>query len=427
LGIIGPYTIGFKEYQEYSQPLMTLLKKGVEWKWDDEEQDAFDEVKNMLALIIIRRAKGLSINTRESVVRIDDEGKPIRWLKVDTTLTGAGTGVIQKDEPIPLPPEKSYKLVNRNVDPNIVKQLAERCADLPVTITQRELHAVSPAVSKECRINATRVRVPYVKPKMVNGMLAQAVELFPGLMDDLGESLDYDAVDVATVEVFETTLLAPPNEEGIPEGSLIITDPLMEYFNSLKPGEAPKQVYHVAKAVYVANDSEPIRVIFPTVNGKERVEAVIDGGSMIVSMAKAVARRLGLTWDPSIQITMQAANRSLKKSEGLAKNVLFQFGDVSAHLQVHIMESPAYDILLGRPFEVLTKLASSNQPDGECTITITDPNSGRKSSMVTWARGTYTPPTVEEVPDEDASPIKGSTNAENSASSRTVFRAPSRN
>jgi hypothetical protein len=51
---------------------MTLLKKGVEWKWDDEEQDAFDEVKNMLALIIIRRAKGLSINTRESVQEASD-------------------------------------------------------------------------------------------------------------------------------------------------------------------------------------------------------------------------------------------------------------------------------------------------------------------------------------------------------------------
>jgi hypothetical protein len=92
-------------------------------------------------------------------------------------------------------------------------------------------------------------------------------------MDDLGQSLDYDDVDVATVEVFETTLLAPPNEEGIPEGFLIITDPLMEYFNSLKPGEAPKQVYHVAKAVYVATISELIRVIFPTVNGKEHIEA----------------------------------------------------------------------------------------------------------------------------------------------------------
>jgi hypothetical protein len=124
---------------------------------------------------------------------------------------------------------------------------------------------------------------------------------------------------------------------------------------------------------------------------------------------------------------MQAANRSLKKSEGLAKNVLFQFGDVSAHLPVHIMESPVYDILLGRPFEVLTKLASSNQPDGECMITTMDPNSGRRSSMVTWARGTYMLPMVEEVPDEDASPIKESTNNENSASSRTVFQAPLRN
>jgi hypothetical protein len=91
------------------------------------------------------------------------------------------------------------------------------------------------------------------------------------------------------------------------------------------------------------------------------------------------------------------------------------------------MESLAYDIFQGMPFEVLTRLASSNQPDGECTITITDPNSGCESSMVTWARGTCMPPTVEEVSDEDTSPIEESANKENSASSRTVFQALSRN
>ncbi|KAJ7309273.1 hypothetical protein DFH08DRAFT_823444 [Mycena albidolilacea] len=78
---------------------MTLLKKGVEWKWDDEEQDAFDKVKNMLALIIIHRAKGLSINTWESVVWIEDEGKPTRWLKPDQCehkLHGNQWAVVEK-------------------------------------------------------------------------------------------------------------------------------------------------------------------------------------------------------------------------------------------------------------------------------------------------------------------------------------------
>jgi hypothetical protein len=53
LGVIGPYALGFKEYAEYSKPLMDLLKRDVEWKWDDEEQDAFDKVKHMLTLMII--------------------------------------------------------------------------------------------------------------------------------------------------------------------------------------------------------------------------------------------------------------------------------------------------------------------------------------------------------------------------------------
>jgi hypothetical protein len=102
-----------------------------------------------------------------------------------------------------------------------------------------------------------------------------------------------------------------------------------------------------------------------------------------------------------MQIFMQSANGQMKQSNGLACNVLFQFGDVRAHLQVHIFDKLAYDVLLGRPFDVLTRSSSSNNGSGGCTLTIMDPNTQKRSTMVTHVRGSYKVPTVEEVPDED--------------------------
>ncbi len=75
-------------------------------------------------------------------------------------------------------------------------------------------------------------------------------------------------------------------------------------------------------------------------------------------MAKQVAIALGITWDPDFKIHMQSANNQLDLSEGLARNVLFNFGGVIAYLQVHILKNPAYKVLLGRPFEVLTQMTS---------------------------------------------------------------------
>ncbi|SJL18883.1 uncharacterized protein ARMOST_22485 [Armillaria ostoyae] len=104
-------------------------------------------------------------------------------------------------------------------------------------------------------------------------------------------------------------------------------------------------------------------------------------------MASAIATKLGVAWDPDITIHMQSANGQLEKTLGLARNVPFLFNDITVYLQVHIIASPAYKVLLGRPFDVLTESVIRNQADGGQIITITDLNTSRRCTIPTFLRG----------------------------------------
>jgi hypothetical protein len=115
-----------------------------------------------------------------------------------------------------------------------------------------------------------------------------------------------------------------------------------------------------------------------------------------------------LSWDPDVQIYMQSANGSLEKSVGMARNVPFIFGNITVYLQVHIIRGPAYKVLLGRPFEVLTESWVKSSGDGSQTITLKDPNTGKRCTMNTYPRHRKPLPkaTVESVPDEDDRPTQ---------------------
>jgi hypothetical protein len=45
------------------------------------------------------------------------------------------------------------------------------------------------------------------------------------------------------------------------------------------------------------------------------------------------------------------------------------------YLQIYILSSPAYKVLLGRPFDTITESLVKNKRDGSHTLTLTDPNS----------------------------------------------------
>jgi hypothetical protein len=164
---------------------------------------------------------------------------------------------------------------------------------------------------------------------------------------------------------------------------------VMQYLNTLGPGEKPK-------TVVVAAESHALRTVYPLINGVGEVESLLDPGSQIVSMSREVARMLQIPWDPDIIVHMESANKSLEKTLGLAKNVPFVFGPITVYLQVHVIEKVAYKVLLGRPFDTITESEVKNSKDGSQSLTLTDLNTGERCVMHTHERGK--PPTVLQKP-----------------------------
>ena len=161
-----------------------------------------------------------------------------------------------------------------------------------------------------------------------------------------------------------------------PPGSRIADDPIEQYYKQLAPGEQPE-----ASELYVANEAHQVRTFHATIDNRVQVECIVDPGSMVISMSEAVCHDLHLHYDPTVIIHMRSANGSVGNSLGLARNVPFMIGNITLYLQVHILRTPAYNVLLGCPFDVLTQSVVRNFANEDQTITVLDPNSGRIATI----------------------------------------------
>jgi hypothetical protein len=112
------------------------------------------------------------------------------------------------------------------------------------------------------------------------------------------------------------------------------------------------------------------------VDNQEQVETIIDSGLQIIAMANSVCHELGLIYDPTIQLNMQLANGKINQSLGLACNIPCQIRNIILYLQIHVICSLAYNILMERSFDVLTESIVKNYANKDQTITIYDPNTG---------------------------------------------------
>ncbi|KNZ72276.1 hypothetical protein J132_04070 [Termitomyces sp. J132] len=106
-------------------------------------------------------------------------------------------------------------------------------------------------------------------------------------------------------------------------------------------------------------------------------------------MSAEIASNIGLSYNPNIVLNMQSTNGTMDQSLGLARNVPCTIGGITIYLQIHILRSPAYDILLGRPFDVLTRSTVNTISDIKTTITIMDPNTGQQCTIPTFPRGKF--------------------------------------
>jgi hypothetical protein len=161
-----------------------------------------------------------------------------------------------------------------------------------------------------------------------------------------------------------------------PPGAFIVADPYETYVNA-HPNEEPSE------DLAVATEAQTLRAISLLVNNKENINAIIDPGSQIIAMSEPICHSLGLTYDPRVRIKMQSANGEVDRSLGLSRNVSCRVGNITLYLQIHVIRNAAYDVLLGRPFDVLTRSVAKNFPDGFQTLTICDPNTGEITTIPT--------------------------------------------
>ena len=139
----------------------------------------------------------------------------------------------------------------------------------------------------------------------------------------------------------------------------------------------------------VPKESSALHTILPLINHNQYIESVLDPSSQVITMSEAVCHALVRIYDPCIHLCMQSANCEVDKTLGLARNVPILIGDIMLYVQFHIVCNPAYDVLLGQPFDILVESIVRNYSNEDQTITIHDPNSGRIVMVPTFPCGTH--------------------------------------
>ncbi|KAG6863295.1 hypothetical protein C0993_012142, partial [Termitomyces sp. T159_Od127] len=241
-------------------------------------------------------------------------------------------------------------------------QVFARIMKSAVMLSVEELCSIVPDVRNQMRTAVT----PKRQVAMGVALVDELDDALPGfsVVSDTQPTLSTNAISLTSPEVTNATSI----------------DPIKTYVKSLDADKDPA-------ILMVAHNSQAIRSIMMTINHRTEVEAVVDSGSQIISMAAEVASDLGLIYDPNIVLNMQSANGTIDRSLGLAKNVPCTIGDVTFYLQIHIIRSPAYDLLLGRPFDILARSIVRTLSNEETTLTISDPNSGLRCMVPTFSRG----------------------------------------
>jgi hypothetical protein len=270
--------------------------------------------------------------------------------------------VIKKPETTPPSPpiyeqETAAKIYNRSLDTRI-------------TMTQRELLSIAPDIRNAYRDVTT------VKRASSPDRSGRSTNILEEEDSTQQYSMEY--------RMPSSLALAGSMHRSPPIGATIIEDPIEIYYRNLQPGEDPDP-----DRIKVARESYALRSVYSIIDNTQRVECILDAGCQIIAMSEEICHDLSLVYDPTIKIRMQSANATYDYSLGLARHVPFYLGGITLYMQVHIIRAPAYDVLLGRPFDVLTCSTIQNFANEDQTITISDPNSGRVVTIPTIARSSH--------------------------------------
>ena len=265
--------------------------------------------------------------------------------------------------PFTCKPDQAYTTTTKIHDDKVAAEIYNRAMEIPITVTQRELLSLAPELRAKVADATLKRRIPR-EPNQVAQVMLEEIE-DPEAPNTEEARLSHMPATFTTASHTDTPAATDSYLRAVPE-----------------PADTQEEVE-------VAAESNALRAILPIVDGQERVESILDPGCQVVAMSEEVCNVLAIAYDPSVTLSMVSANGGVDQSLGLARNVAFAVGDMTLYLQVHILRSPAYDILLGRPFDILTQSVVRNYRDENQTITIRDPNTTKSVTVPTIARGTH--------------------------------------
>lgn len=251
------------------------------------------------------------------------------------------------------------------------------------SVSHEELLALSPQYRNACRDMIKPRRIPIEELTKKNNLVETTIEDDSddrNVSESKSTSVELVSVNLDMLAEPEKVVRTVQERDGTELQTWTVQDPILQYLESLPENERERQVF-------VGRESESLRVIPALVNGVREEEALLDGGSQIISISQEAAIASQIAWDPDTTINMQSANGQIEKTCGLARDVPFRMGSVTVYLQVHVVRKPAYRVLLGRPFDVLTESVIKNSANGDQMVIIKDPNTSARAALPTYARG----------------------------------------
>jgi hypothetical protein len=239
-----------------------------------------------------------------------------------------------------LPPCKSkcaYTMTLQIYDAKVVHKVFKQILSTGITLLQRDLLSLTPEL-------CTKIADAMVH-KHIARTDAQAV------LENIPEAAPVRSSEAHMLASFSKTI------HELPANMTIIKDPYDALLRQQLCGKCS------SKPVKVATESNTLRAILLTIADQEQVEAILDPGCQIVAMSEEVCIVLSIAYDLNVCLNMVSANGGVDQLLGLAKNIPFKIGEITVYLQVHILCQPAYNILLGQPFDVLTESIIVNYCD----------------------------------------------------------------
>jgi hypothetical protein len=286
-----------------------------------------------------------------------------------------------KDEP-------AYKNIAPLEIPGLTDQILKRVLDAPLHATVGEILGLSDKMRKGIIKESSKIRKtnpPKVAQFATVEDVSESDEEEEEKVAPIEEPAKPKVIRVEQLPASTFTVLSQDTDIG-PKGAIVVSDPVLQYYESTP-------VQQRQRPILAARDVENLRTIFPDINEVGAKESIIDPGSQVVSIPKLIATELALSWDPDITMGMEGCHGDVELTLGLARNVPFRIGDITLLLQVHIVNKAPYEVLLGRPFDVVGRTTVENDADGDQVLTVKEPSTGRKLTFPTFERGKAPPGT----------------------------------